>query len=145
MMFGPRNRAIGALAAALLLLAAPSTLLAHHSTAAYDSSKTLTLTGVVTEVRWLNPHSYVNMTVSDGKGGETKWSVLSGTPTLNVRNGWKYGDVKVGDTVTVIVHPSRDEKLHAGILRRITLADGRSIAGPREFLAVPMEEKPSKP
>lgn len=140
-MFALRNRAIGALVSGLLL-AAPAGLLAHHSTAAYDSSKVLTLKGVVSEVRWVNPHSYLNMVVPDGKGGEAKWSVLSGTPTLNVRNGWKYDDVKVGDTVTVIVHPARDANLHAGILRRITLADGRSIAGPREFLTVPKEGAP---
>lgn len=120
-----------------LLLALSPVLLAHHSTAAYDSAKESTMKGVVSEVRWVNPHSYIVMVVSDGKGQAVKWTVLSGTPTLNIRNGWKYDDVKVGDTVTVVVNPSRDPGLHAGILRRITLADGRSIAGPREFLAVP--------
>lgn len=136
-MFGPRNRAICALPAALLLLAAPSALLAHHSATAYDNNKILTLTGVVTKVIWVNPHSSLNMLVSDGKDRQTRWSIVSGTPTHNIRNGWKYGDVKEGDTVTVVVHPRRDAKIHVGILRRITLADGRSIAGPREFFSVP--------
>jgi hypothetical protein len=123
--------------ASIVWLVAASVSFAHHSTAAYDSSKTLTLSGVVTEVKWVNPHSYVNILVTGADGKQTKWSILSGTPTLNVRNGWKYGDVKVGDKVTVVVHPSRDPKMHAAIMRRITLADGRTIAGPREFLTVP--------
>lgn len=144
MGFNLHKCAIGALASGLLL-AAPAALFAHHSTAAYDSGKILTLKGVVTEVKWVNPHSYVIMDVSDGNGGENRWSVLSGTPTLNVRNGWKYDDVKVGDTITVTVHPARDAKVYAGILRRVTLADGRSIAGPREFLTVPKEGQPPSP
>jgi hypothetical protein len=58
---------------------------------------------------------------------------------LNVRNGWKYDDVKNGDRITVVVHPARDANVHSGIMRRITLADGRTILGPREFLTVPTE------
>jgi len=138
------GKIVGALLSGLLL-AAPLASLAHHSTAAYDSDRMLTLQGVVSKVRWVNPHSYVDMVVTDTKGKRTDWQVLSGTPTLNVRNGWKYDDVKVGDTITVVVHPARDAKLHAGILRRITLADGRSIAGPREFLAVPKDEQQPHP
>jgi hypothetical protein len=121
---------------------------AHHSTAAYDSTKVLTVEGTVTQVQWVNPHSYIYMLV-DTDGKQTKWQILSGTPTLNVRNGWKYDDVKNGDKITVVVHPARDANVHSGIMRRITLADGRTILGPREFLTVPTEEtkaaEPAKP
>lgn len=135
MKFNLQKCVIGVVASVLLFSASPE-LLAHHSTAAFDSSKILTLKGVVREVKWVNPHAYIVMEVSGGQG---QWSILSGTPTLNVRNGWKYNDVKVGDTVTVVVHPARDTHVHSGILRNITLADGRSLSGPREFLAIPKE------
>jgi hypothetical protein len=123
----------------LSFLAVSSAATAHHSTAAFDATKQVTLAGKVTEVQWVNPHTYVHVAVPAADGSETQWAVLSGTPTLNVRNGWKYDDVKTGDRVSIVVHPSRDDKSHSGIMIRITLADGRTISGPREFLTVPTE------
>lgn len=127
----------------LSLLALSSAATAHHSTAAFDATKKVTLSGTVTEVQWVNPHTYVHISVPATDGSETQWAVLSGTPTLNVRNGWKYDDVKKGDKVSIVVHPARDEKSHSGIMIRITLADGRTLSGPREFLTVPTEPEPA--
>jgi hypothetical protein len=111
--------------------------LAHHSTSLFDASKQITLSGTVSSVYWGNPHIYIKLLVPspDGKPVAT-WSIISGTPALNVRNGWKYGDVKAGDKVTAMVNPARDGSQEA-ILDQITLADGRTIEGPREFLKKP--------
>lgn len=116
----------------------PIMALAHHSTAAFDSNKSVTLTGTVTEVHWVNPHTYVDLLVTESNGKKTAWSILSGTPTLNVRNGWKYNDIKKGDKVTVVGFPSRNGD-SAAIMAHITLADGRTIQGPREFLKAPQQ------
>jgi len=129
---------------AISLAAASMQASAHHSTAAYDAKQVLTLEGTVTQVQWVNPHSYIYMLV-DTDGKPTKWQILSGTPTLNIRNGWKYDDVKNGDKITVVVNPARDASVHSGIMRRITLADGRTILGPREFLTVPTEDGADTP
>jgi hypothetical protein len=123
-------------ALAILIGAVSAPLWAHHSTSLYDAGKELTLTGTVSSLFWGNPHIYIELlTATPGEPAVT-WSVVSGTPALNVRNGWKYGDVKVGDKVTVVINPARDGTLQA-ILDRITLADGRTIQGPREFLKKP--------
>jgi hypothetical protein len=53
---------------------------------------------------------------------------------------WKFDDVKVGDKVAVVVNPARDGRLE-GILDEITLADGRTIGGPRDFLKKPSENQ----
>lgn len=116
----------------LALAGAAAPAFAHHSTAAYENEKTRTLSGTVSKVLWTNPHSYFDLVVTEG-GKKTTWSILSGTPTLNVRNGWKKDDVKVGDKVTIVVNPDR-HGAPAGILMRVKLADGRTIKGPREFL-----------
>lgn len=137
--YGVTRSRIGRLAT-MLLFAAPA-VVAHHSVATYDINRTLTLTATVTEVHWVNPHAFLDMVVAGPDGKQTSWSIMAGTPTLNVRKGWKYTDVKKGDTVTVVVHPDRDEEKHAGILQRITLADGRTISGPSEFLGGPTEAK----
>lgn len=130
------NRLLRSLAGALLLVAFAAAS-AHHSIAAFDLNKVVTLTGIVTDVKWVNPHTFVFISVTGSDGKQTQWSILSGTPTLNVRNGWKYGDVKRGDKVTVEVNPARDPKVHSGTLRHLELPDGRVIAGPREFIVVP--------
>ena len=130
-----REFARASLIVVIAVLSAP--IWAHHSTSLFDPNKRVTLSGTVSTVFWGNPHIYINLEV-DGAGGQAQWSIISGTPSLNVRNGWKYDDVKVGDKVTVIVNPARDGR-QEGILDEITLADGRTIGGPRDFLKKPSE------
>lgn len=58
---------------------------AHHSTAEFDYTKQVTIKGVVKEVQWTNPHSYIQMLV-DGEGADkVLWSVEIGSPSLNVK------------------------------------------------------------
>ena len=114
-----------AIAAAVLTL---GTTLAHHSTAEFDYSKEMTIKGVVKEIQWTNPHSYIQVLV-DGPSGETvQWSVEIGSPTLNVNLGWRKDSVKVGDVVTMNLAPTRNGKPH-GTLRVLTFADGRQLKG----------------
>lgn len=111
---------------------------AHHSTAAFDGSRRITLSGTVKKVEWANPHTYIHVMVPGKDGAEQDWSIISGTPQLNIRNGWKRDDVKLGDKVTIVIHPQRDGG-PAGILFSIKLPDGRTLPGPRDFLVVPKE------
>jgi hypothetical protein len=136
MLIGSLRRAIGLWWFGLAFFVNSDPVSAHHSTSLFDAGKQLTLTGTVASLFWGNPHIYIKLVVADTSGQQTTWSVISGTPSLNVRNGWKYSDVKVGDKVTVSVNPARDGQREA-ILDHITLADGRTIEGPREFLKKP--------
>ena len=59
-----RSTLVSFAALRLVLTAAPAR--AHHSfEAEYDSRRTITLTGVVTKLDWINPHAYVFL---DAKG-----------------------------------------------------------------------------
>lgn len=115
-------------------LAAPA--FAHHSTAMFDARVTRELSGTVTRVSWSNPHTYIYMLIKGPGSAPKEWTIISGTPQLNMRNGWKRDDVKPGDKVTIEIHPDRTGG-PAGILRSIKLPDGRVLQGPREFLKVP--------
>ena len=76
--------------------------LAHHSfDAEYDSSKTLTITGYVTKVDWVNPHAYVYLDSKDDKGVVRSFRIEMGPPYALARTGWKKDTIKVGDKITI--------------------------------------------
>jgi len=80
----------------------------HHGTAAsYDNSKKVTVTGRVTEFWWRNPHSALFIDVTDDKGAVVNWSVEMSSPGVLTRAGWNRKMFVAGDTVSIVVNPSR--------------------------------------
>ena len=70
-------------------------VLAHHSHTNYAISDFTLLEGKVTEVHYLNPHSWVYIEVKDAKGGEpTVWALEAAGPMAITRNGVKKEDRK---------------------------------------------------
>ena len=109
-------------AIALLLTSLPAT--AHHSFAAeYDSKDLITLTGVITEVDWTNPHTYVHVNVKDAAGKVTDWALEGYPPNTLKRTGFAKATVKEGDTITITAYKSKDGS-HTGAGREITFSDG---------------------
>jgi hypothetical protein len=103
-------------------------VLAHHSFAPYETSVQMKLTGVVTEVKWVNPHVYIQIDGMDAKTGDKKhWLVECASTSILNRAGWKFNMLKPGDQVTVIVSPLRNGD-PAALLKQITLADGRKFS-----------------
>jgi hypothetical protein len=113
-----------------------ATAFGHHSTTAYDLSRSITLDATVTRFEWTNPHSWINLQVAGTGADSGAWAIEFGAPNLNARAGWKHDDVKVGDKVTVIVSPMRDGS-HNATLQSIILPDGRKLLGAAEFLRPP--------
>jgi hypothetical protein len=126
------------LAALVVAAAAGLTLpaLAHHSfAAAYDTSKSLTVKGTITEVRLTNPHSWFFLDVKDEATGKvTKWGFEAGTPSGMIRNGYKSSELGSGTVVTIQYRPAKDPTQTAGMLQRLTTEDGRvyGMFGPQE-------------
>ncbi|MGB6451791.1 MAG: DUF6152 family protein [Steroidobacteraceae bacterium] len=99
---------------------------AHHSFALFDHVNRITVTGTVVKFDWTNPHVYIHLAVPDG--GNTKaYTVECASPNVLTRVGWKYGDVKQGDRVTLLINPLRSGKA-GGMLEKATLADGRTLS-----------------
>jgi hypothetical protein len=117
---------LGIVAVAALAAAAPA--LAHHSFAAFDRGKQVTLTGVVKEFQWNNPHAWIQITVVDANGRQTEWGVECGSPNMMARTGWTRGTLKAGDRVVALVNPLKDGRPNGGLIT-ITLPDGK-VLGP---------------
>ena len=122
------NFQIRAAAVALLAASLFQTALAHHSTAEFDQSKTVTIKGTVKEVQWTNPHSFIQVLVPGKDGKTVQWAVEIGSPSINYDLGWKKDSLKPGDQVTMTVAPARNGKPY-GTLRVATTADGRELLG----------------
>jgi hypothetical protein len=125
-MRNPASRAAVAIALTGWLSAA--TLSAHHSFGvAFDATKTVMLTGVITKIAWTNPHTHVWVDVKDANGHVVNWTLEGYPPNVLERTGWKKDvTIKVGDTLTFFGWLARDGSPFAH-LREATLADGKKL------------------
>jgi hypothetical protein len=105
---------------------------AHHSFAVFfDAQKSVTLSGVVQEFQFVNPHGLIRMRVQT-KGGEAQeWKIETNSPSILRRRGWAPDSIKVGETITVEGWPARDNS-HWARLRKAERASGEPIGKPFE-------------
>jgi uncharacterized protein DUF6152 len=114
-----------------LLLGATAASFAHHSVPGqFDTTKPITLTGVISKVDWINPHIYVHLDVKEGDGQVTTWA-LATLPTAMMRRAGLTRETlqgKAGEVVTIAAVPARDGTKHLGWINKITYADGHTMA-----------------
>jgi hypothetical protein len=102
-------------------------LFAHHSVAAeYDTSKLTTFKGVVASVDWINPHAYVFVDIRNESGEVARWKFETASPNALVQRGWKRGEVKEGEQVTITAYRAKSEE-NLGAARKLVTADGREL------------------
>jgi hypothetical protein len=113
------------LLAGATLCAAPA--LAHHTFAAeFDLDQPLQLRGVVTEVEFMTPHSWIHLDVKKDDGTMEKWAIEGGTPNTLFRMGITQRSLPVGTEILVDGYRSRDGANRANG-RDITLPDGSKV------------------
>jgi hypothetical protein len=104
----------------ILIVALTAPILAHHSVSAeFDSTKPVTLTGTVTNVDWMNPHTYVFVDVNDASAGKARtWACELTSPNELARRGFTRGSIKVGMSVRVTGTRAKDGsfKIHTDLL-----------------------------
>ena len=93
------------LAAGILLTCVPGR--AHHGTGTYDSSKSVTLSGAVTEFAFVNPHAALYFDVKDASGKVVNWAIEMNSPGVLRAAGWTKATFKAGDQITITVRPAR--------------------------------------
>jgi hypothetical protein len=99
---------------------------AHHSSTMFDHSTTMTISGEVVELRWVNPHvslSINGIVKERAEDGRAIWVMEMTSPGNLVRaGGWRRDAVKPGDTVEVEFSPLRDSDRKGGALKKLTVA-----------------------
>ena len=114
-------------AAAVALLLSASMIAHHGSGISYDMSKSITLTGTVTEFVWSNPHCQVFFDVKDAKGNVVNWGGELGSPTVLRNAGYDRNVFKAGDKITVTGRPSKSDST-VMLPVKVVFADGRQFS-----------------
>jgi hypothetical protein len=77
------------------LLGTATVTLAHHSFAAeFDAERPLELEGVVKEMRFSNPHSWIYLTVTLKSGEKQDWAVEGAAPNALLRRGFSKSSLR---------------------------------------------------
>ena len=99
-------------------------LSAHHGRAGYDTKgQGVTLRGVVTEYKWINPHVFLNWNVKNEKGEIVEWTGEFSSPTTMISEGMGKTTFKPGDEIIATVIPAKGNVPH-GLMLKIVKPDG---------------------
>jgi len=113
-------------------MVAVTPLLAHHGAYGWDKDKQVTIAGVITEVEWVNPHTYLYIEVKGENGTVENWAVECNPPELLSQAGWKRP--ARGTTISILVYPPLSRmallnKIRTPGAAREHLQSNRYIAG----------------
>lgn len=106
---------------------------AHHSFSVFNMQTEVSITGVVKEVQWTNPHIFVWVDVTDEDGKVVTWGLEGMSPNFLARRGWSRTTLEPGDEVTVSLRPLNSGE-PGGMFISTTTPDGvvLSMGGGRE-------------
>ncbi len=126
-----------------LVFACTIPVAAHHAFAAeYDGGKPVKLRGTVTEMEWINPHSWIHIDVKNPDGTVSKWLIEAGAPNSLIRRGWNKNSLLPGTEILVEGFQAKDGELRANG-RDVTFVDGRKMFVGSSGTGAP-DERPEK-
>src|SRR5260370_7263567 len=121
-----RNLLMFMLVAMAMIPLAPPVSARHSFAAEYDANKPVTLTGSVTKMAWINPHSWIYIDIKKSDGNVENWAVEAGPPGTLIRAGFTKESLAPGTVILVNGYRAKDGALRANG-RDITLPDGRLL------------------
>lgn len=121
-----KTLATAALMMTLALFAVSAPALAHHGTANYDTEKSVSVTGNVTDFQFVNPHVLIYMQAKDASGKMVAWQGELTSPNRLSRTGWKKDTVKPGEVITITGYPAKSGSPEIWI-QKVSLADGTKL------------------
>ncbi|NIS90657.1 MAG: hypothetical protein GTN98_11375 [Woeseiaceae bacterium] len=113
------------IAAALLVAGASQ---AHHgSSTHFDHSQSVELSGTITEIRWVNPHSYVHLDVAGNDGSVASWRCEMRAAAVLKRSGWTESMFRPGSRIDIEGIPARHEE-RTCYVRSLSIDGGAAIS-----------------
>ena len=116
---------VSILVVAVVLIVA-SSMFAHHGTAAYDTSKVVTVKGTMTDFRFVNPHVQLYFDVKNDKGEIEKWQAELTAPNKLSRAGWDKHTLNPGDSITASGYVSKNDP-HTMWINKLIGPDGQQL------------------
>jgi hypothetical protein len=107
-------------------LALPGAGTAHHGIANFDHNKDLELNGVIADVAFINPHSWIYLDVANDDGSVTQWRCEMRAATVLRRSGWSADLFETGTRIRINASPERTEP-NTCYLNTAVLEDGTQL------------------
>jgi hypothetical protein len=114
-----KSKLLAVLAAGVVLLMVSAPLFAHHGGAQYDTKHAVTVTGMVTEYLFTNPHVQIHFDVKDETGNVEKWVAETASPQRLFSIGWNAKTLKAGDKITVTGAQLKDGQKIVSIIKLV--------------------------
>jgi hypothetical protein len=100
---------------------------AHHSfSAQFDANRPLKLKGTLTEMKWVNPHSWIYIDVVGKDGKKENWAWETTGVNILYRQGWRRQDLAVGTVLVIDGFQARSGSRVANATT-ITFEDGKRL------------------
>jgi hypothetical protein len=109
---------------------------AHHGTGvSFESEKTVTLKGTVTEFRFANPHAQLFFDVKDESGKVTNWAAEIESAYSLIQAGWSKRRseeaLKPGTEITITLFPGKSGN-PVGLSSKILNTKGETVLTTRD-------------
>jgi len=109
-----------------------SSAVAHHSGSVFFAvDERVEISGVVTDMKWRNPHVSFAVTVIGEDGQESEWTVESNAVNLLERQGVSPDTVSIGDAVSFWGPPSKRSESHMRAYNVLLPDDTEVVLFPR--------------
>ena len=113
-------------AAAALLAGVPAA--AHHSFASeFDANRPVEVVGVVKEMRFSNPHSWIYITVKTDSGEIQDWAFEGAAPNALLRRGFNRDSLPPGTEIRIRGFQARDRTNRAAGTQVTLTKDGTRL------------------
>lgn len=113
----------------MLLAALPA--LAHHSGAGFNSGEVKEITGTIKEFQFTNPHTWIQVIVTDAQGQQQEWSVEWGSPNSLARRGVRPSTFPPGAAITMRINPMANGAPAGGFVAA-KFSDGTTVGNWQE-------------
>jgi hypothetical protein len=131
-----------------LSIGVTSLAVAHHGAGTFDRNSSIELTGTITGVDFVNPHSWVYFDVRDENGNVEAYRCEMRAATVLRRSGWSAELFVPGERVTITGRSDRNDP-NSCYLSTIVFQDGTSAARYGQLVApesspVPAANRPAR-